>query len=769
LAADGRAYEGFGGSVGRTFSGSRPWWPPRPTAPSGAPNVVVVLVDDLGFSDLGCYGSEIATPALDAIAAGGVRYGNFHVAPLCSPTRAALLTGRNSHAAGMGLVANVDPGFPGYASELPANQPTLAETLRATGYSTLAVGKWHLCKDSDLHEAGDRNSWPLQRGFDQFYGILEALTNHHHPHRLLDGNSVVQTDEYPPDYYLTEDLTDRAVRMIREAHTANPSKPFFLYFAHAAVHAPLHAKKADIERHRGRYADGWDALRARRLARQVELGVMPPGTVLPPRNSEPGEDVVAWDSLGADEQRLFARYMEVYAAMVESIDASVARLRSAIEELGLWENTLFLFTSDNGASREGRNAGSPFYWRYAYGTGPGQSEVLPEDLEMIDDIGGPTSWPHYPRGWAMACNTPFRLYKVSSYRGGNQVPLIVSWPREIAADAEVRQQFVHVTDVFPTVLDLLGLEPLRAREGLPADELAGTTFAPTLADPSVASSHREQHLECAGHRAYYRDGWEAVTFRRPLTPFRDEQWQLFNVDEDPTQVNDLAGEHPERVAELVEAWDEAAWRNQVFPLDDGTRIHYLWRPPSDEVFSEPVAIPAGTPTLERNRSSALIRGRSFQVVVDWRYRTGDEGVLLAHGGQESGYLLYVEGGALRFTQNAHGAMLRLEPLELGAASEQVVLDVEAPGGGVWHVSLSADGGESVSGDGFVQHAHLLPWEGIDVGIDRRSPVDWELHGRRGSFAFTGKLVRVTYRPGALSPGAGQTAIDEALRIGTGLE
>ncbi len=385
-----RPYKGFQGRIGKTFASSEPWWPPRPTAPEGAPNVVVVLADDLGFSDVGCYGSEIPTPNLDTIARGGLRYANFHVAPLCSPTRAALLTGRNPHAVGMGLVANADPGFPGYSGELPANQPSLAEAMRVNGYSTLALGKWHLCKDSDLHEAGDHNSWPLRRGFDQYYGFLEALTNYHHPHRLMDGNSVVRVDEYPSGYYLTDDLTDRAVRMIREVKAGEFGKAFVPVFRTRRRSCAAACEAGGHYRHRGRYDIGWDVVREQRLTRQIQLGVVPSGTVLAARNSEPGEDVVAWESLGETEKKLFARYMEVYAAMVESIDASVGRLRETLEEVGEWENTVFVFTSDNGASREGRNNGSTSYWRFAHGTGPGESEVRQQDLVALaeDRIGG---------------------------------------------------------------------------------------------------------------------------------------------------------------------------------------------------------------------------------------------------------------------------------------------------------------------------------------------------------------------------------------------
>lgn len=727
-----------------------------------------MLIDDLGFSDLGCYGSEIATPNVDAIAAAGVRYANFHVAPLCSPTRAALLTGRNSHAAGVGLVANADPGFPGYAGELPANQPSMAEVFRANGYSTLALGKWHLCKDADQHEAGDRNSWPLQRGFDQYYGFLEAMTNLHQPHRLFEGNSTVHLDDYPEGFYLTDALTDRAIRMIREVKTANPAKPFFLYFAHGAVHAPLHAKQEHIERQRGKYAIGWDELRERRLARQIELGIVPEGTVLPERNGEAGEDVVAWGSLSPDDQELFARYMEVYAAMVESIDESLGRLRAALEELGEWENTVVVFTSDNGASREGRNTGGASYFYGSAGTLPSDRVVRDFDRAAIDDIGGPNTWPHYPRGWAMACNTPFRLYKVTAFRGGNQVPLILSWPNGIGPVGAIRCQYQHVTDVLPTLVDLLGLEMPTERHGLPASPLAGASLVPTIADPEAPSTHREQYVECAGHRAYYRDGWEIVTFREPQTPFREEHWHLFDLENDPAQVNDLSAEYPEKVAELCEAWEQAAWENQVFPLDEGVRLQYLWRPEHEAALGAPVTIRPGTPTLERVRSLRLTAGRSFRVVVDWRYEPGDEGIVVAHGGQESGYLLYVEDGGLTFLENAAGDVITLPSFALDGQSRQIVVEVTAPGDETWQVEVAVDRVPAISGT-VPQMIGMLPFEGIDVGLDRRSPVSWELYQRRRTFPFTGRIDGVTYVPGAASPNALENAIAQAVEIGMRLD
>jgi arylsulfatase A-like enzyme len=762
-------YPGFEGKVGKVFGTSEPWWPPRPTAPPGAPNVVIVLADDLGFSDLSCYGSEIPTPAIDALADSGIRFSNFHVTPLCSPTRAALLTGLNSHAAGIGIVANADPGFPGYASELPRHQPSLAETFKANGYSTMALGKWHLCKETDLSPAGDNHSWPLQRGFDQYYGFLEALTNFHHPHLMYEGNSVVDTDEYPEGYYLTDDLTDRACRMIREVKTADPDKPFFMYYAHGAVHAPLHAKADDIARHRGNYNKGWDRIREERLARQIELGIVPPDTELPPRNSELNEDVDEWDSLPERERIVMARYMEVYAAMVETIDDSVGRIRDELAALGQLDNTIFIFTSDNGASREGRDRGTTSYFSHG-GTGVNSTEVTDHMLENLDDIGGPTTWPHYPRGWAMACNTPFRLYKITTHRGGHSVPFVFSWPGHAgASDQILRTQYAHITDVLPTLVDLLGLELPTERSGLAAEPLAGVSFQPVLADAQVASDHTEQYYECIGHRGFYRDGWSAVTFHENQTPFSGDRWELYHVDEDLNERHDLAEAEPDKLAELIEGWDNAAWENRVYPLDEGTRLIRAFKPPEHELLSRPTRILAGSPTLERYRSAQLIGGRSFAVTVDLEHRPGDEGVLLAHGGQDSGYVLWIEDGQLHFEVNEAGHPHRLAPMPLAGTCSRIVVDVEAPGGRTWNVSVSADGDTGIRKDGIEQPVGFLPFEGIDIGVDRRSPVSWELFTRRGAFPYAGTINAVTYEPGAPSPDAEETRIDDLREIGLALE
>ncbi len=727
-----------------------------------------MIVDDLGFSDIGPFGSEIPTPHLDAVADEGLRLSNFHVTPTCSPTRAALLTGCNAHSMGVGAVCNVDPGFPGYASELPANQPSLAESFRDAGYSTLMIGKWHLCKESDLGPGSDRHSWPTQRGFDQFYGFLEAQTNFFHPHQLYEGNNPVDVDSYPEGYYLTDDLTQRAERMIADAVTDEPDKPFFMYFAHAATHTPLHAKAEDIARFRGAYDRGWDEVRAERFARQQELGLIDQDAVMAPVSDETGPDVPDWADLSPDGQRLAARYQEVFAAMVGSIDESVGRIRDLLARVGQLENTIFVFLADNGAADGGGDVGKMNHLAAMHASSKVTlAERIAADLPRIDEIGGPTTWPANPMGWASTSNTPFRRHKFSSFRGGNQVPCLVSWPQGLVeVGGEIRAEYAHVTDLMPTLLELAGVSPATERHGLAAKPLDGRSLVENLRDAAAPTPHTEQYLECFGERAYYRDGFEAVAVRKPVTPFTSDRWELFDLASDQTQMRDLAATHPELLAELVAAWDAAAEKNQVLPMADGTPLHWFQRPPSEERFSAETLLLPELGTVERFRSAALIDGRSFEIEVELDgYTTGDQGVLVAHGGQEAGYVLYVEDGAVVFAQNAFGPTLSTGPIPVPEGTRRITVRVTAPGGGRWLVDILLDGVEVVSANEFAQLTWLVPFNGLNIGIARRSPVLWSMHEKHGTFAWTGDLKAVTYRPGRFAPDAFPMMLDHFRKLG----
>lgn len=754
-------YHQFQGKVATTVAASEPWWPPRPTAPEGAPNVIVMICDDLGFSDVGCYGSEIDTPNLDRLAAEGLRLTNFHVAPMCSPTRAALLTGLNHHLAGVATVAHVDTGFPNLSSELTEHASTVAEVFRDNGYHTMMLGKWHLTKDSECNDAGPKHTWPVQRGFDTYYGFLDPFTNFHHPHRLVRDNTAVAVDRYPDGYYFTDDVTDQAIAMIKGHRASNPRRPFFMYFAHGAVHAPLQAKQTDIEKYRGRYEAGWDAIREARYRRQLELGVIPANTQLPPRNSEELHDVKAWDDLSAKEKELFARYQEVFAGMVDNIDQNFGRLRGALEEIGEWDNTIVIFMSDNGGSREGEVNGTSQYFRSLVATSRGFGQEDPEidvDHARLELIGGPQTLPHYPRAWGMVSSTPFRLYKINAHLGGHSVPFIFSWPAGIGRPGELRAQYAHVTDIMPTLLDLAGIERPDTRNGKPCYPLAGASFSGLLRDAKAAPHHQEQYQELNGHRSYYRDGWHAVTLHLPRRAYDDREWELYYLPDDPTEMRNLATERPDKLRELADAWQAAAHANQVFPLYDGP-LYHIQRPPTEAVFAEPISIYPGTPTLERYRCAKMVHGRSFSFSAHVDYRAGDEGIVLAHGDQGGGYALYVHEGELRFVENAYGEMIELPAAKVPAGARTFDVSVTNVGKSRWTVDVAIDGEPRASGDGFVGFLGMAPFEGIDVGLDRRSPVSWKLYERYGPYAYTGALHRVDFVPGELAPDAGERWLD----------
>ncbi|MER5865848.1 arylsulfatase [Kitasatospora sp. NPDC002040] len=754
-------YAGFPGTVGRTFGESTAAWPDARRAPERAPNIVVVLIDDMGYSDIGPFGSEIPTPTLDAIADQGVRLANYHTMPLCSPARAALLTGLNPHRVGYSMVANSDPGFPGYGMEVAGDIPTLAELLHDQGYATYAVGKWHLTRDSASNAADDRRNWPLQKGFDQYYGVLEGLTSLFHPHQLVRDNSPLAIDEFPDDYYYTDDITDRAIEMVKSLRAHDAEKPFFLYLAHNAVHGPLQAKPADLARHRGRYADGWDALRSSRFARQLAAGLFPAGTELPDRETEAGYDVPAWESLTEVQQRLYARYMEVYAAMVDNVDQNLGRLTDTLAALGELDNTIVVFTSDNGGTGEGGAEGTRSYFSRFVHHPNLPADWNPDVEREIDLIGTAQSLVHYPRGWGMASNTPFRFYKGQTYAGGVRVPFVLSWPAGLpraAGDSGVRSQYQYVTDLTPTLLELAGLARPSERNGAPVQELDGVSFTATLRSPEAPSAHTEQYCEMVGNRSYYREGWKLVTLHRPRTPYDDSEWALYDLRTDPTEIHDLAAEHPEVVKELSEAWEAAAWRNGVFPLPDGSGAMAL-RNPEEARLRRPVTLLAGTPELERYRSSRLISFRSFEVTARLDgYLPGDRGVLVSHGDQGGGYVLYVEDGQLHFAYNQYGELHHSAPAPVPASATAVTLRATAVADLRWEFELLIDGA-AVSGLPAVhQLIGMAPFQGISVGIDRKSPVSWPLWERHRTFRYTGALHSVTYTPGAPAPYDPETVV-----------
>jgi arylsulfatase len=765
------SYAGFGGQVERTLAASEPEYVRGRRAPHGSPNIVLMMVDNMGYSDLGCYGSEIQTPHLDRLADEGLRMTNFHTTPICSPTRAALMTGLNAHVAGVGRVIESEGmGFPGYNGELADYAVTAGEVFRSNGYATMLVGKWHLTTATG--DDRPKDGWPLQRGFDRFYGFMGGQTHYHAPHHLVEDNHYLDVDEFPPGYYFTDDLTDKAIEMIRSAKSSNPERPFFMYFAHGAVHAPLQAKAEDIERYRHVYDEGWDICRERRFDRQKQLGVIPPHAVLPPRNSEPALYAVKpWDELNGREKTLFARYMACYAAMVDNIDQNFGRLRTALEELGEWDNTIVVFLSDNGAACSGQVTGSSNHVRGAIsrtsGTDVQATDVFEMDYALLDQMGGPRTFPDYPAGWGMASNTPFRMYMTWTYAGGHQVPFIVSGPASGAIAGSVRGQYAYVTDVLPTLVEMTAVEMPSERHGVPLRPLDGVSFSRMLRDEDVPSEHEEQYYEVWGQRAFYRDGWSATALHFSRTSFRDDHWELHDLAEDPTQSTDLGEKDPERLEELIEAFDEAAWENQVYPLDERIGLGSLGDP--TDVPPQRWVMRPGMPRIYS--ANRMIAQRSFHIDVDVHYQPGDQGVLVAHGSQSGGYVLYIEDGKLCLSYNYYG-----EPYSLATAAPLpgdriVTLDAAAPGGTTWDMRLLIDGNEAAVAAGWPMLAVVRgsAGMGIDVGLNRISPVDWALGERHGVFRYTGNLRTVTFVAGEPAPDQGPELGERLRRLGMSLQ
>ena len=727
----------FGGVIGRYHWKSKPWWPPRRRPPAGAPNVLVVVLDDVGFAQLGCFGSDISTPVLDRLAANGLRYTNFHTTALCSPTRACLLTGRNHHTNGMGRVIELATGFPGYNAQLPRENGLLSEMLVPEGYAALAVGKWHLTPEDECHLAAPRGRWPLGRGFERFYGYFGGETHQFVPALVHDNHQALPPRTPEDGYHLTEDLVDRAIEFLADLRSIDAEKPFFLYFCPAACHSPHHAPREWIERYRGRFDGGWDAWREETLARQLAAGLLPPTTLLSPRP----EWVPAWDTLPAGERRLYARYMEAFAGFLSHADHHLGRLVGFLEETGDLDRTLLLVLSDNGASSEGGPTGSvndARPWNLA-------PRPLEEALARIDEIGGPRCHNNYPWGWTVAGNTPFKRWKREVHEGGVADPLIVHWPKGVRARGQVRRQYVHAIDVVPTVLELIGIAAPATIDGVEQRPLEGVSFADSLDAPGAPSHHETQYYEMFGCRALYHRGWKAVTYRPMMHPgsYDEDRWELYHVDEDPSECLDLAADQPEKLRELVDRWWTEAEKYQVLPLDD--------RPFSPLVFERPPAVPPRARYVYYPHGAAVpeavavnVRNRSHTVRAEVDVPAGGvEGVVVAQGSLLGGWSLYVKDGRLCYTHNFVGLEEHRVRADVPIAAGSRVLELRftrtAEHQGT--AELVVDG--AVVGRGavprFTTTRFSITGAGLTCGRGSGLAVTDDYHG---AFPFTGRIARV---------------------------
>ncbi|HSY39809.1 MAG TPA: arylsulfatase, partial [Polyangia bacterium] len=492
----------FSGVIGRTIGESEPAWPQPVRAKVGASNVLFIVLDDTGYGHLGCYGSPIRTPNLDRLAANGLRFTNMNTTALCSPSRSCMLTGRNHHSNAMSCITEGATGYPGGNGLIPFENGFLSEILVGNGYNTFAVGKWHLTPTEQSSAAGPYDRWPLGRGFERFYGFMGGDTHQYYPDLVYDNHQVPAPKTPEEGYHLTEDLVDRAIEFIADSRQVAPDKPFFLYFCPGAMHAPHHVPRAWADKYKGQFDDGWDAYREKVFQRQLELGVVPPGTKLSARDP----DVVAWKGLPTDEKRLYARMMEVFAGFLEHTDHHIGRLLDFLGKTGQLDDTLIMLVSDNGASAEGGPHGS-VNENLFFNNVP---ETAADGLKAIDDLGGPKCFNHYPWGWAWAGNAPFRRWKRETYRGGSSDPFVVHWPKRIKAKGEIRTQYAHIIDMLPTVLEALGLEAPTQIRGVTQSPIQGVSFAHAFDDAKVASRHHTQYFEMMGHRSIYHDGWRAV-------------------------------------------------------------------------------------------------------------------------------------------------------------------------------------------------------------------------------------------------------------------
>ncbi len=738
--------QNFKGTVGRTLADSEAHFEDPPHPGEGAPNVVIVLLDDTGFAQFGCFGSDIDTPNVDALAADGLQYTNFHVAPLCSPTRASLLTGRSQHAVGMRGVSNWRTGFPNQLGHISNHAATVAEVLKAEGYGTYCVGKWHLAPTQDISAAGPFDQWPLARGFDRFYGFLEGETDQFHPELVIDNHKTEPPATAEEGYHLSEDMVDQLLLMLSDSKGVRPDRPFFAYVPFGATHAPHQAPQAYLDKYKGRYDEGWDVIRQRWFDRQIKTGVIPEGTQLAPRN--PG--VEAWDTLPESHQKFACRLQEAFAAFLDHTDDQIGRLVEGIRNMGELDNTIFVVLADNGASQEGGPFGVMHEMKFFNGLLEDPDDVM----DRLDDIGGPDSHTNYPWGWSQCGNSPFKWYKQNTHEGGVHVPMVFHWPAGIdqSQAGTKRNQFVNVSDITPTIYEILGVTAPEVFKGIDQMPVTGDSFVSTLSDPAAPATNTIQYFENGGSRALIveQDGvwWKAVARHQAGVDFEDDTWELYRLSDDMSECNDVAGDSPDKLTELIELWWSEAERNGVLPLDDrglelfaphlsDTSPHrldrtYVYRPPMSPIPAQPSPSPGG---------------RSWDMTASVTRAAGDEGVIWATGSASSGISIFVQNDRLLIDYNSFDERTVLES------------DIVVPEGDcVLGVSLARNsrttGIMSIAIDGEAAGSAELPFMmrmisslGASVGMDFGSQVSQQY---TGTFPFTGTLHQIEIQLGQRS-------------------
>ncbi len=753
----------FPGRIGLTTADSSPAWPQPIRAREGAPNVLFFVLDDVGYGQLSMFGGLVETPNIDRIAATGVRFSNMHTTALCSPTRSCILTGRNHHSNGVASIMETATGYPGYDARMPFENGMLSEILRAEGYNTFCVGKWHLSPAEDNTPAGPFHRWPVGRGFERFYGFLGGETNQWYPD-LTEDNRAVEPPRTPEQgYHLSEDLADQAIRMILDAHVNAPEKPFFMYYATGCGHAPHHVAKEWADKYAGTFDDGWDAYREKVFARQQELGIVPGHAVLPFRDP----DVPEWDSLSSDERRLYARFMEVYAGFVSFTDHHFGRILDTLEQIGELDNTIVMVISDNGASAEGGPQGSTNEMLF-FNNAP---ESLTDNLAKIDTLGDTRSYNHYPWGWAWAGDTPFRRWKRETYRGGSTDPFVISWPAGIKARGEVREQYAHAIDMVPTVLDALGIEAPSAIRGVAQSPIEGVSFAAALDDASAPSAHTTQYFEMLGHRAIDHAGWRAVcpwpgadftsaaakgrAFGSPigadeLDELETEGWELYRITDDPTESTNVAAQHPQQLRELIALWWVEAGKHQVLPIDGDVKSRLVVERPMTSRPRTRFTYYPGLSAIPQPATPRIVnRPHSIEADVTIPAR-GAEGILLAQGGAAGGFAFYVKDGRLHYGLNyvARDFFTVSTEQPVPEGRHRLRFEFEPTGKPDFAVGKGAPGRFQLYVDGDLvantEVPHTTPaifeLEGLSCGYDSGAPVLPDVYA--APFEFTGTIHEV---------------------------
>ena len=750
----------FPGVIGRTADESTPAWPAPVRAPKGAPNVLFIVLDDTGFGQLGCYGSPIATPNLDRLAERGLRYNNMHTTALCSPSRSCVITGRNHHSNAMACITEAATGYPGYNGLVPFENGFLSEMLLEHGYNTYMVGKWHLIPSSQETAAGPYDRWPLGRGFERYYGFLGGDTSQWDPDLIYDNHQVEPPKSAEEGYHLTEDLADRAIQFISDAKQVDPEKPFYLHFCPGATHAPHHVAKEWADRYKGAFEDGWDAYREKVFARQKELGILPQDAEL----SRHDPDVPAWESLTDDQRRLYARMMEVFAGFLSHTDHHIGRLLDYLESIGALENTLIMVISDNGASAEGGPTGTTNEAQFFNNA----QEPFEDSLAAIDELGGPKHFNHYPWGWTFAGNTPFRRWKRETYRGGTSDPFIVSWPKRITNTGGVREQYAHIIDMVPTVLDVLGIEPPATIRGVPQSPLHGVSFAHSFDEAAATSRRTTQYFEMMGHRSIYHDGWRAVCpwpgpsfaeagkgFGEPisadtLAQLDAQGWELYHVAEDPAECHDLAAEHRDRLIALIATWYVEAGKYDVMPVDGSGLARFVTEKPMIAAPRDRFVYYPDTQSVPFF-AGARVLNRPHSITADVEIpEAGAEGVLLAQGTAAGGFAFYVKDRRLHYTHNWVGRELQqlASDVELTPGKHELRYEFEPHGqpdpskghGMPGRFQLYVDG--TLAGDLDVPYTTPFAFNpgALTCGADPGSAVTDDY---KAPFRFTGTLHTVT--------------------------